>query len=1019
MDTQENNISILHLSDLHFNSKTKRETEYYVSSLIEDLSELKLKYDFICFTGDLVDKGMFTDNPNDLFKSISNILINPLLEVFSLNKDRFFIVPGNHDVEVGKLNKYLDIGLRKELTSREKIREFLNNNDVRECTEQIDKINQFIREFQGKDILKNRLSYFKNIEFGNLEVGIICINTVWRYSSGKDSQLIVGERQIEDYIKKIKNCDIKICLMHHPTSYLIDEDKMDIENLLTNFDLVLYGHGHLLDDKQITRFLRKTIYCAGGRIYPESNCFNGYSILKIDAAERKCEIVFREYDQTVRKFKSYKENTIYDMNSVDKPKELAYYLQKHLRKNLETTINRSLISYSIDEESPKSFLDLFEAPCLSSKSEYLKEEDKYDESILDAINIDFDKLLFSDENIIFLGRKEIGKTSILNKFALENLYQQNDIVPFIIDLKIIPKGRNPIGKIMNDFLISNCSDKAKICVEEIEILLKNGKCLILIDNFEYNKKSVFELVRSFVSEYPANRYVITTDENIINSITTDIPDLSISFKQFYIQTFNKNQIRSLAHKWYDLKSTDEDSVIDNIVRHFNDLGIPRTPFSISIILSILNNKKSFNFINESSVMEMFMELLLEKLSVEELKGSSYNFENKERYLIFLATYMMKKNSYFLDLEEYLEITVEYHRKKGFKLSDSKFDRLFFEKNILVQYDSQVYFRYNCIYEYYLAKAALLDDSILSMLLSNCLAYYNELCFYTGLNRDSIKALKDIENVIVPMALDSIAGEKQLKNNYIFDTSLVINLSEIESNLKLSSQEKDELTDKTDNRRAEPVKEKEFSDIKDNIVDCVFLFGRMIRNSDEILIDDKKQFLDTYMWCMLYAILIISNIVQKLEHNLLERKPEEVNEKALLEVANRIKVIIPIAVQNMIVDNIGTKKLELTIKEKIDDISDDNFTKFMFVFLYSDLKMTNSLGVIEDYIKFTKDKDFLIMVNYKLYYYYITDHFVNSDDRLRSLIATTVQKTQGKNTDKSKIIQSLKKEKILGSINSSL
>ena len=47
------------------------------------------------------------------------------------------------------------------------------------------------------------------------------------------------------------------------------------------------------------------------------------------------------------------------------------------------------------------------APVLSTKSEYVKEEM--------AEEIDLEKLIASNNNIIFIGKRESGKTTILQK----------------------------------------------------------------------------------------------------------------------------------------------------------------------------------------------------------------------------------------------------------------------------------------------------------------------------------------------------------------------------------------------------------------------------------------------------------------------------------------------------------------------------------------------------------------------------------------------------------------------------
>ena len=102
-------------------------------------------------------------------------------------------------------------------------------------------------------------------------------------------------------------------------------------------------------------------------------------------------------------------------------------------------------------------------------------------------------------------------------------------------------------------------------------------------------------------------------------------------------------------------------------------------------------------------MEQFMESLLEKSSPDEADSRTFDFRIKEDFLIFLVTHMHLTNKYYLKSEEFDMLLNEYHSTIGFSVSETGFDRLFFDKGVLVRTELIITFRYSCMIEYYIAK----------------------------------------------------------------------------------------------------------------------------------------------------------------------------------------------------------------------------------------------------------------------------------------------------------------------------
>ena len=89
----------------------------------------------------------------------------------------------------------------------------------------------------------------------------------------------------------------------------------------------------------------------------------------------------------------------------------------------------------------------------------------------------------------------------------------------------------------------------------------------------------------------------------------------------------------------------------------------------------------------------------------------------------------------------------------------------------------------------------------------------------------------------------------------------------------------------------------------------------------------------------------------------------------------LKIIFPLVIQNIILDNIGSSKLKSAIISEIESIQDINsFNKFLLVFLYSDLRLDGFVLILEEYVKSVDSKDLLKIIFFKLMYYYRFRYF---------------------------------------------
>ena len=229
-----NKILLLNISDIHVGSEDKPENEGLVlRKFITDVEEqiLKFTYDdcYVLISGDLV----FAASDNNYTK-FDKLIIQELMRVLSIDRSRFIIAPGNHDVTQNALK-----GVEESFLP-------IFNNKYDE-----NRFNDLIRKPAQRDILFGKFNAFLNyvtnsfVQKGySLEANLFPINDIWSihvlnsailscgaYKDIDDQgHLGVDTRSLHDFLAKDKHPK-KILLMHHPEYFCMDWVKQELHKL--------------------------------------------------------------------------------------------------------------------------------------------------------------------------------------------------------------------------------------------------------------------------------------------------------------------------------------------------------------------------------------------------------------------------------------------------------------------------------------------------------------------------------------------------------------------------------------------------------------------------------------------------------------------------------------------------------------------------------------------------------------------------------------------------------------------
>lgn len=994
-------VQIIHISDFHLDSNPiSLKKEQLVDALIADLKKQNVdtKNCIFVISGDLIDKGGYNfSNTEAAFEYFKIVFVDKLCDGLSVTNDQFFFVPGNHDVNRGKVDTIIENGTTSIVSTIDGINDFIVKN--RESSKYLDRLEDFKtfeEAFYQESQLIKQLSNFDSCFITKNNVGVACLNSSWRSSKeNEDGSLIIGEKQIESAVSFLKDTDIKIAVMHHPFEDIIKEDRDKIKPILyKHFDVLLIGHKHQLDIDFTRNFhgtLLKSQSNASVADFSDAKYTNGYSIINFNKGGQTT-IKYRKYLSDHEKFVS---NTDIGSDSgcisISYPDENQILKTGIVDKSLNTlenvrfdNVDEHLFTYGLDPNIPCKIEDLFVEPIISNIPETHSNPD-------DIIYYHMEDFINSTENYLIYGLKESGKTTLLNKLMVEftKAYKNDDFIPVYMSFNEL--GNRRISQIVRDYL--------SISSEECRNLFSQNKIVLLIDDIAFDDKAKLDKVIEFVRQNPNNRIIAAKEQILENMLPTDFLDYNdvFNFNVVYIQNFKAQQIKNLIKKWFPEQTDEYKKRINNLIKNFEALSLPRTPLAVTLFLWIID-KQEKSPINNSILVQQVVENLLEKAHFENVYQNKFTYQNKIRLLAFIAKEMEDNGdanySYRLKYSDLLEFISSYLKGKS-DLKPKTIVGDFVRRGILSFSDEEfVKFKFDFLYRYFLALLLTYDEPFRTEVLTadTCLNYFDEIVYYSGLQTDDIKLMdlsqQVLSSVYVDYNQDVIQNWKKLDSFLNTRKSLSESLSMESIKKKPTEKELEKMYD--EELKNIPIKRsiEKRENSKDYPLDKTLKFAALVfRNLEDV--DDqtaRSKALQNIMTSSISLLLYTRDalVYYYIKNN---RTPNGFPKNIDFNVFIRI---LPLLQQVVISDWIGSEKTKLVVKSKIDNhalnLNLSEYEKFLDIFIYADLKGKESFDLIKRFLKNNKYKYVKDLGVIKLIlYYYMRSKSKETDQEYLNLI----------------------------------
>lgn len=803
-------ISILHLSDVHFKKKQDEQNKTFrhvvqqkLIYAVEAHSKKHGPLDVVAVTGDIAFSGKRKeyDEALDFFEKFKAILPR---------NTEFLVVPGNHDVDRGEIDEFLE---PYYVVKNNLVDKFL------QMPEQImRKINVKFKAFMRFSerlnplLYKSKQDYFwvRNIKAKN--ISFLGLNSAWA-SEGDDDRLNIalGYKQVKDAFKKSAGIPNKILLMHHPPlNWLNDLEfgptRVEIFN---NCRLILCGHNHA--DEAIT-FKDPSDNCiilgANASYTNDKNGFIGFQFVNVEFSEKG----------TFAKVWPYIFNQRRNDFVPDRERNIAQHGKEnftiHTFRKLETTELKAKPSLKIPDEYKlwiREFHSRMPVDQLSRKGEVIaislqevyiplettnpffkgkkeivpevriKKEKKEEESEEPAL-INIETLLGRVNFMLLRGMAGMGKTTLVKHLsytithglAPAGLTNYLPVLIFIKDLWPIYKEKikntRTFESILKFYLEKN---RCPLDMETIDAYLSENRVLFLFDGLDEVPDSILDdlvdVLHQFWFNYNRNRFLFTGrphgfSEKVIERFGANFQD---------IENLDNKKIEDFINKWFmaisgqasgytDLTSTD---MINDIKLHEHVAVFTQNPLLLTAvcILYLVGGKRVPE--QRADLYDRIVENLLHR------RFNNPAFPTRvsavREYLMQLAFMMQKSNLKSIDVYEAKELLKEIYTKnldeKPFtykKRIDMKFDEIEPNCDLLNRLSSGELEFFHLSFQEFLSAKYLIDMDINYKGFLEKSWWKETILLYTGLMNIEMKKRS---NDIVRKILGSDPSDKKKKH----------------------------------------------------------------------------------------------------------------------------------------------------------------------------------------------------------------------------------------------------------------
>jgi calcineurin-like phosphoesterase family protein len=742
------NLSWLHISDIHFRPQTEWRDSLARTALLDHLKltfsrDETLRPDLIFCTGDIA----FGESPGTSLQAQyeqAAAFYDDLLTLCgpkdnSLPKDRLFIVPGNHDVTRSAINsdvqETLCLWAQDSHQHVQKINQRFNDltKEFKATISRLDHYGDFVRKFlphQHDD--HGRHSYARVIDINGIQVGIAGFNSSWTCSGPADERNIwlAANWQFNTAYQLLKDCDVRVGLIHHPSSWLNSaECEFVTRRLSSDYDFWLHGHEH---SAWVTP-VQSHIIIAAGAVAAERSDEYGINITKINLASSKGATHLHrknagsnswviapveghapagtwEFDLPLRLHR-HKAKTV-------SPSHTSDHERAHLGHVLIQDVGDRYLTQKLEEalQSFSSQPPVWVLPTVCTTSELAR-----DASRNDCVNLA--DLAANPRSLQIKAPPQYGLTCLARFLAREAWRSTNRDYWLYLDASTLAPHRSAIdAAILSELNVLGFSEERIRCV--------------LLDSWSSSDKDAFKLLRKVSDRFKDIPVICMERAEFGEFRQPDNPELPRPFDLLYLWSISRTQIRTIVSAYNDTKPIgDEDVVTSRLVSDLEVLNLHRTPLNCITLLKVSEIDFDESPVNRSEMIKRVLFLLFNLNDIPTYK-SRPDLKDCEFVLGRFCELLIRAGSNSFTRDKFLLETQQCCKDNLIDLETYVVFDVLVKNNIIVKRGPFFSFRFSYWIFYFAAQRMHHDPKFAEYIYEGMrYAQYPEIIeFYTGIDR---------------------------------------------------------------------------------------------------------------------------------------------------------------------------------------------------------------------------------------------------------------------------------------------
>ncbi|KUN45394.1 hypothetical protein AQJ27_20855 [Streptomyces olivochromogenes] len=656
--------------------------------------------DLVVFSGDLA----FAAQPDE-FGFARRALLDPLQDALGLDRERLILAPGNHDVDISKIEKYQEKGLLAGLTSRDAVNRLLDGDGPSNYLERMEPWLAFHADYYDGTAVRRHspLVTEHRITVDGVEVAVACLTSAWRATGEGDdadrAHLIVGDRQAAAAADGVGDAGFKIAVMHHPLDWLSDFDRRDVSRELGRFDVLCTGHVHRADPLGVTGAAGSLLHSAAGSLYQSRDHPNAYSVIDTDPAHAP-----KSFTVHVRSYFDGRDAFAEGVDVVSGGKQ-HITLGEPVRPGSvtapgATTPGEPAATRTSADLAAEWLLDAVrERSLLLGPDRWQQDMDELlvppvllpvplDQYLALAEAEEGGKLKPDDlmtslpefRHFVIVGDEYSGLTSALQWLSYAAYRREAQCAPVVIDFNAVEQGPNGVEREVRKQLAM-----AGVGVGKRDPL---PRMALAVDNVDPRADKRFRHLLKFMAQQPQNTYFFGSRTAASHRLCEEIGREGPAVRTRYIGLFGRRELRALVRM---VRPEEPEAEVTEMLDLLSRGGLPRTPAMLAALVSLAGQGDWTDGINNTAILESYLGMLLGRGDTSIDRRFELDFRDLQDILSCLTEHLMLSGKDALTRMEAERFLLEYFQGLGWSEPSSVVLDALIAKRILGQRDGMIYF----------------------------------------------------------------------------------------------------------------------------------------------------------------------------------------------------------------------------------------------------------------------------------------------------------------------------------------